>query len=262
MKKHGGFVLELNKELSSDKADDFHAQSLEDSITANKEIILSERLTAIAAAVPHSKRVFDIGSDHGYIGAYLLENGIAETLIATDIRESPANRTRNFLSERGLSARSQVFCTDGVRGLTLEADDTVLICGMGGYAIIDILADILKTQDRCILKHVSFLLQPQKSLVECRLFLYQNGFSLHDETLCFDRGKWYVIFHVNYSDISEQIPSLTELFLGPCLMKKKQCREYLLYQQQVLQKIILGRPEYINVLKNLEKMLEVNDAYL
>lgn len=221
-----------------------------------KEIVLSERLSAIAASVPHSQRVFDVGSDHGYIGAYLLEESIANTLIATDIREAPAKRTRNFLAERGLLQKSQVFCTDGINGLALEKNDTVLICGMGGYAIMDILTDILKTQNKDVLPHVLFLLQPQKSLVVTRLFLYENGFSLRDETLCYDRGKWYVILHVAFTGTSVPAPPLTALFLGPCLIKKELSREYLLDQKKILEKMILGQPEFSCVLKDIEILLK------
>ena len=224
-----------------------------------KEIVLSERLAAIAKAVPHSERVFDIGSDHGYIGAYLLENGTTAALVATDIREAPAKRTRDYLENRGLSSQSQVFCTDGVKGLTLEKNDAVLICGMGGYAIIDILADIINSQDKDTLRHISFLLQPQKSWVECRLFLYENGFSLCDETLICDREKWYVILHVEYKGVIEQVPSLPELFLGPCLMIKKQPQAYLLYQQQVLRRMIFGKPEYACVLEKVKELIERNE---
>jgi len=46
---------------------------------------LSERLLTIASLVPKNSIVADIGTDHGYIPAYLIENNISKKVIGTDI---------------------------------------------------------------------------------------------------------------------------------------------------------------------------------
>ena len=50
---------------------------------------ISQRLLACCAFVHPGDRVADIGCDHGYLGIHLLTNGIASSVIAADIRESP-----------------------------------------------------------------------------------------------------------------------------------------------------------------------------
>ena len=230
-----------------------------------KEILLSERLSAIADAVPRSKRVFDVGSDHGYISATLLERGTADFVIATDIRKRPAERTRTLLHERGLSSRSCTVCTDGIDGMALEPGDTVIISGMGGYMIMDILRDILAYQEKETISEVFFLLQPQKSLAKFRRFLLECGFEIVDEDLCKDRDKWYVILHVGYKGKrAEKIPELTDLYLGNILRHKKPAlwKEYLLHQQAVLEKIILGQPEYKPVLDHVRSILQEDKGEL
>ena len=50
---------------------------------------ISNRLLACASFVRPGSRVADIGTDHGYLGIHLLQQGIAAHVIAADLRESP-----------------------------------------------------------------------------------------------------------------------------------------------------------------------------
>ena len=49
-------------------------------------IRLSPRLQMVADFVPPCTCAADIGTDHGYLPVWLLQNGIAETAIATQDR--------------------------------------------------------------------------------------------------------------------------------------------------------------------------------
>ena len=46
---------------------------------------LSNRLLACCQFVRPCDRVADVGCDHGYLGIYLLKNGIASGVIASDV---------------------------------------------------------------------------------------------------------------------------------------------------------------------------------
>ena len=48
------------------------------------KIKLDERLSAVASLVRNGKRVADIGTDHGYLVAYLVENGVCPGGIAAE----------------------------------------------------------------------------------------------------------------------------------------------------------------------------------
>ena len=50
---------------------------------------ISARLLACAGFVSPGDRVADIGCDHGYLGIYLLQKGIASGVIASDLRPGP-----------------------------------------------------------------------------------------------------------------------------------------------------------------------------
>ena len=51
------------------------------------KISLSNRLLACCGYVKPGDRVADVGCDHGYLGIYLLKNGIAGAVIASDVRD-------------------------------------------------------------------------------------------------------------------------------------------------------------------------------
>lgn len=63
-----------------------------------KELILSERLLAIAQWIRPGSRVADIGTDHGYLPIWLLQHGRATFIAACDMREGPLEHARRSLS--------------------------------------------------------------------------------------------------------------------------------------------------------------------
>ena len=54
-----------------------------------RELQLSKRLLVVASHVQAGARVIDVGTDHGYIPIYLVQKGIAERVLATDVRPGP-----------------------------------------------------------------------------------------------------------------------------------------------------------------------------
>lgn len=59
---------------------------------------LTERLEKVAALVPPSTSMADIGTDHGYLPLALLEAGKVERAIACDINEGPLQRARDHIT--------------------------------------------------------------------------------------------------------------------------------------------------------------------
>ena len=58
---------------------------------------LSKRLLACAKFVSPGDRVADIGCDHGYLGIYLLLQGIASSMIEGDVNPGPLDAARRNL---------------------------------------------------------------------------------------------------------------------------------------------------------------------
>ena len=53
-------------------------------------VSLSKRLNAVASLVESGSSVADVGTDHGYIPVYLVENKISPFVVAMDINEKTA----------------------------------------------------------------------------------------------------------------------------------------------------------------------------
>ena len=109
-----------------------------------EDISLSPRLQAVADMIPGSSTVVDVGSDHGLLGSYCLSFGLCRYVIATDIHEGPAMRTLEQM--KAFKDRCEVKVTDGLTGVELKEDMTVVIAGMGGLEICKILKNALSSE--------------------------------------------------------------------------------------------------------------------
>lgn len=182
---------------------------------------LSVRLETVAGFISQgAKRVIDVGSDHGLLGIALLKRSVAGEVVCTDINKGPADRSRLALAMAGFKSQSEVYNTDGLKGVPLKNGDYIVIAGMGGLNIIDILKQAKDDNDEEIFKSLTFVLQPQKSIDLVRLYLSENGYEIKDETACTDKGFHYQVMKVIYSGKPYEL-SLKEQFYGPVLLKKE-----------------------------------------
>lgn len=165
-------------------------------------------------------RVIDVGSDHGLLAQYCLLSDLTPFCVCTDIHKKPSERTRQCLVDSGLENRSEVFCTDGLMGVTLKSFDTVVMAGLGGNNIVDIIKAALKDNSLEVFKDVVLVLQPQKSADRLREFLFEEGFEIVDEIVSFDREYFYVGIKAKYTGIKKEILPIQKFF-GPILSKRE-----------------------------------------
>ena len=161
---------------------------------------LSQRLQAIADLIEKDTRVADIGTDHGYLSAYLVENSIAKNVIATDVNEKPLKKAEDYVVENNLEDKVQTRLGSGLEPIEKGEIDVAVIAGMGGYLIADILKDskdIAKTVD-------TFILQPMSGEEELRKYLYENNYTIVAEKLAREGKRFYFIIKaVHGKDILE-----------------------------------------------------------
>ena len=76
--------------------------------------MLTKRLAACAAQVTPAGVVCDVGTDHAYLPAELLQSGRCTRAVATDIHAGPLEAARRTLTEAGVLEQAELFLCDGL----------------------------------------------------------------------------------------------------------------------------------------------------
>ena len=121
---------------------------------------IPDRMLAIASIMDKSKVIADVGCDHAYISINILENGKAEKIIASDLREGPLRIAKDNIKLAGFEDRIEVRLCPGLSAYREGEVDTILISGMGGMLVKDILSDGIKVVE----KADTLILEPQSDL--------------------------------------------------------------------------------------------------
>lgn len=155
-------------------------------------IRLDERLTAAAAFVLERTkgsarpRVADVGCDHGYLSAYLLERNPDLHVLACDVSEPSLQKARDLMKAKGYADRVEFACCDGLRQIA-EPVDVIVIAGMGGQLILRIVEAGL-TQ----IGGASLVLQANTDIPLLRAGLARLGFGIEEEAYNEAAGRRYV----------------------------------------------------------------------
>lgn len=153
---------------------------------------LSERLLHIAGQVHAGQTLADVGCDHGYLPIYLVQKGCMQRAIAMDINEGPLQRASEHIEREALGDYIQTRQSDGLEKLSPGEVDVVIIAGMGGNLIIDIL-----TRGEAVVHELDqLILEPQSELAAVRAFLRENDYFVEAEDLVLEDGKYYPILRV------------------------------------------------------------------
>ena len=142
-------------------------------------IKLSHRLQKIADLIQPGETVADIGTDHGFLPMALWEAGISPHVILCDINSGPLDKARVNIEKYFPETEFDVRLGSGLSAIHPGEVDAVVIAGMGGLLISEILSeDMEKTRT---FKRI--ILQPRNAQDKLRAWLVGNGFSIYDESL-------------------------------------------------------------------------------
>lgn len=173
-----------------------------------KHLQLAPRLQLLADLVPQGARLADIGTDHGYLPVWLLQQGRISSAIAADIGAGPLEHARRTAREYDVYGLAFRLC-DGLSAIAPDEADTLVIAGMGGETIIHILESAPWTRG-CTL-----LLQPQTKIELLRAWLREHGYAADAERLVEDKGKLYLVLSVRGAEPGTA--SVLEQYGGVCL---------------------------------------------
>lgn len=178
---------------------------------------LSKRLKWIIEKLNKAEVIMDVGTDHGYIPIYLIKNNIAKKVIASDINKEPLNKAKINASLDGVVDKIDLRLGGGLSPLKDKEANGVIIAGMGGNLIRDILENDLNK-----VKNLDYLiLQPAQNPEVLRKYLYGNNYEILEEDICLDENQYYEIFKVRYK--AGDYILLEDIFyeISPMMLNKK-----------------------------------------
>lgn len=203
------------------------------------KIKLDERLTAVASMVRQGCRVTDIGTDHGYLAAYLVGEGLCPSGIASDLRTGPLENARRTVENCGLSDRIKLILSDGLKNISPEDCDDIVLAGMGGNLIADILSAAPWVRD----SHIHIIAQPMTHAEVLRRYFVDNGFDIESERAVIQDRHIYCV--------------ISAYFAG----KKRECPASYFYTGELFQHFDSCAEKYVEkTLKTLRKKYEALSA--
>lgn len=163
--------------------------------------MITPRLNSILNNIT-GKTIADIGTDHAYIPINLaMENKITHA-VACDIMPGPLEIAKKNINKYGFSDIIELRLGSGLEPLRKNEVETVVIAGMGGEMIIN----ILKNEKSASFSEI--ILQPMNFQAELRKWLLNNDFAIISEDLSLEGFKVYNLLKVKKR---KQSPFKTEL---------------------------------------------------
>lgn len=150
---------------------------------------LSPRLQAVAQLVPPGSRLVDVGTDHGRLPVWLTQHDLVRSAIASDLRPGPLSRARDLAERWNVSDRISFRLCDGLSAISAAEAETVVITGMGGETIAEILHKAHWSREDGHL----YILQAMSGMDGLRRYLSNNGFSILREVLVEEGETLYVV---------------------------------------------------------------------
>ena len=151
---------------------------------------IGERLEAIVDLCPTTKKIADIGCDHGYVSCELILQNKAEMVIASEKSVACLNKAVALADSINIMPFISFRQGDGFEAITkYDKLNCAVIAGMGGLEIIKILKNRPK-------KLFDFVLQPQSDVILLRKYLIDNKFNILVDKLVKEGDKYYNVIRV------------------------------------------------------------------
>lgn len=196
------------------------------------------RIKEICLVANNYNKIADIGCDHAYMAINLAMQG--KTIIASDISEGPLRKAEINVERFGLKDKIELRLCSGLEGYEKGETEIIIIAGMGGNVISNILENDKKS------KNISqtckmLILQPMTSPEILRKYLYENNFTIEKEALVYEGRRIYTIMQVlpnkkqNFKEI--------DLYISDYIKKNKNEKiysDYILRKKKEFEKVVSG----------------------
>ncbi|MDD4627174.1 MAG: class I SAM-dependent methyltransferase [Syntrophomonas sp.] len=229
--------------------------------------MLNKRLLAVSNNVIKGEAAADIGADHGLLTLFLLEKDIVPQVIASEVKEGPLERLRHAVENSPFRERMELRMGNGLEVLRPGEVATVIIAGMGG----DNIAEILSREWSHSASYKKFVFQPMSKAEVLRRELSRQGWPVLEESLVKEQQRIFLIISACPGNAPYELTPL-ELDLGPIILKNDKplkqhfledsLRKYRRVYQGLLRSKHIYSParleEYEQKIKALEEIIHAN----
>ena len=206
--------------------------------------MLSKRLKVIADMVD-TKSIIDVGYDHALLDIYLAkQKGIKCTAI--DVREGIIKNVTNTVKKEKLENQIKVVLNDGLNGIKIDNQDTVILSGLGTNTILNIVSGQ---------KISNLIIQSNDDLYILRKVLTKSNYYIVDEKIIFD-GKYYIVIKFK---LGKAKYTNKELLFGPKLIKENNStfKKYLSMKKDYYEKLVKTIP-ISHLIRKLKLIIYLN----
>lgn len=157
--------------------------------------MLDKRLKACAELVSGKGIAVDVGTDHAYLAADLILSGKCSKVIASDVKEGPLESARKTVEKYEILDKVDLILSNGLEKIPYENVSDVVIAGMGGETIAEIIANV----DCDKYEKIRWILQPMTKIEYLRKKLYDFDLKIVSEKVVEDGDKLYVVICAEYN---------------------------------------------------------------
>ena len=197
---------------------------------------LSQRLRVVGDFVTQ-KTVADIGTDHAYVPIYLHKKGTVQKIIACDINQKPLEKAQQNIEAYHAENSIITRLGNGLQPLKPNEVDTIIISGMGGKLIIE----LLEQSQEVVNTTKEFVLCPHLDVPAVRKYLHKIEYCIVEEKMILEEGIFYTILRATKG--KQKYNKEIEYIFGKILLDNKDA---------VLKQFISNEK---NRLQNIQKQL-------
>lgn len=222
-------------------------------------INLEERLAQLAAMVDQGARIADIGTDHAYLPIELVNTGKVNFAIASDVAKGPLQNAQNDIKQAGLQEKISARLGSGLVTIKKEDQiDTVIIAGMGGKLMVDLLQEA-KQKGKL---YPTLILEPNIGEPNVRKWLEENNYQIVQEKIIEVSGHIYELIKAVHGEKEYKL-TLKEINFGPLLLQeksevfKKKWQNQLVYQTKLIDNLNKAKNKDTEKIKQTEDLIEM-----
>lgn len=170
---------------------------------------LTERMERIVSYCTRCDTIADIGCDHGYVACALALSRRCKRVIASDVSEKSLQKARELA--RRLQLTDRIYCRHGNGLSVLAAGEAggIIIAGMGGPLICEILS-----RGKAPAAAAEYLtLSPNVYARVLRKYLWDTGFEIIRESIVLECGHFYPVIRARYDGRARSYTT-RELYFG------------------------------------------------